>query len=265
MTSAAIQGSGHKRSGTPCQDKTYKANRNSVKVISLADGAGSAKLSEYGASVISKVVAEYAIDNFLSLRNGNEANVKQCIATLIRDELGKLSAVHECDANDLSSTLLLVAIRKNAFVAFHIGDGVIGIYEKDSVQVLSAPENGEYANQTWFTTTRDLESAIRLYRGDVDSISGFILMSDGVEPSLYNIKENKLADAVINLFYTNAKIDSSQMERLLAESLEQVISTRTRDDCSIAILSRTRFKRFNEYSKYRKRIAKRSRVAKGGE
>ena len=40
----AMQGSGHKKSGVPCQDKTFRLNKNNVHVIALSDGAGSARL-----------------------------------------------------------------------------------------------------------------------------------------------------------------------------------------------------------------------------
>jgi hypothetical protein len=264
LCSAEIQGSGHKRKNIPCQDKTYCNQRNRVKVVALADGAGSAALSHFGAECVTKAVSEYVIDNFLQLFDAEEKSIKADIASVIRTALSAQSAKLECKEKDLSSTFLLAAVRKDSYIAIHIGDGVIGNYERDTLKVLSAPENGEYANMTWFTTTTDLERVIRVYRGNASIISGFVLMSDGVEPSLYDRDRNELADATINLIYTNAKIDSKMMSQLLQESLEQVISLRTRDDCSIALLSRTRFKNFQEYSKFRKKLARRNRKSRNG-
>lgn len=264
LCSAEIQGLGHKRYNIPCQDKTYCNQRNRVKVIALADGAGSAALSHFGAECVIKAVSEYVIDNFLQLVSADDNSIKADIASVIRTALSVQAAKLKCSEKDLSSTLLLAAVRKDSYIAIHIGDGVIGGYERDALKVLSAPENGEYANATWFTTTTDLEKVIRVYRGDASIMSGFILMSDGVEPSLYDIGGNALADATINLIYTNAKIDSKLMSQLLFESLEQAIAPRTHDDCSIALLSRTRFSKFQEYSKYRRKLARRDRKSRNG-
>lgn len=256
---AEIQGSGHKRNNIPCQDKTYCNQRDGVKIIALADGAGSATLSHFGAECVTRAVSEYVIDNFLQLVSADDNSIKSDVASVIRTTLSAQASRLECGEKDLSSTLLLAAVRKNSYIAIHIGDGVIGSYERDALKVLSAPENGEYANMTWFTTTTNLEKVIRVYRGDASIVSGFILMSDGVEPSLYDTRKNTLADATINLIYTNAKIDSKLMSQLLLESLEQAIAPRTHDDCSIALLSRTRFSKFQEYSKYRRKLARRDR------
>lgn len=264
LVSSQVQGSGHKKRGTPCQDSTYCLQRNRVRVIALADGAGSAAFSHFGASAITEAIANYVAENYSDLFSVTHSEVQASIAKAIRGVLVQQATRLECSDKDLSSTFLLVAVYKDTFLALHIGDGVIGQYCRESLEVLSAPENGEYANMTWFTTTKDLEKVIRVYRGDASSISGFILMSDGVEPSLYDAKRNSLADAVINLLYMNAKVDSRQMERMLEESLESVIAARTHDDCSIAILSRTRFKNFTEYSKYRRKVAKRNRPSRIG-
>lgn len=260
LAGSAVQGFGHKKKNTPCQDKTLCLQRNKVKVIALADGAGSAILSHLGAQSVIEAAAAYAADNFQSIMAMSDKGIVASFAEVIKNALLTKASQFECPEKALSSTLLLVAVRKDEFFSLHIGDGVIGVLDRKGLKVLSAPENGEYANMTWFTTTCDLESVIRVYRGDASCVSGFILMSDGVEPSLYNASECSLADAVMNLLYMNAKVNPKQMEVMLEESLTTVISSRTVDDCSIALMSRSRFKNFNEYQKYRRKVAKRSRV-----
>ena len=51
-SSCQVQGRGHSKNQIPCQDKTKAIFENGTYVISLADGAGSAKLSHYGAACI---------------------------------------------------------------------------------------------------------------------------------------------------------------------------------------------------------------------
>ena len=261
LTSAEVQGSGHKKKNIPCQDKTCCLERNKVRVIALADGAGSAQLSHFGAEEVTNCVAGYFADHFDDLYENDDASIQKAIASELRDTLNTLATRLECNVKDLSSTLLVVAVKKQHYLALHIGDGVIGCYLRDKLVTLSEPDNGEFAHMTWFTTTTELEKVIRIYRGDATAISGFILMSDGVEPSLYDGQNARLADAVINLFYTNAKYGKHEMTAMLEESLRDVIALRTHDDCSIALLSRTRYKNYNEYAKFRRKVAKRSRKA----
>lgn len=261
LASAEVQGSGHKKDDIPCQDKTCCLVKNKVRVIALADGAGSAKFSHYGAEAAAKCVTNFLADNFDSLYEENDLSIKQNGASALKAALEALSSSLGCQTKDLSSTLLVVAVKKNKYLALHIGDGVIGCLVRDKLKTLSEPDNGEFAFLTWFTTTTNLEDVIRVYKGDASSISGFILMSDGVEPSLYDGRKSQLADAVINLFYCNAKYPNKEMITMLEDSLRDVVAKRTNDDCSIALLSRTRYKNYDEYAKYRKRIAKRDRKA----
>lgn len=54
----AAQGSGHRKSGVPCQDKTFRLDKNGVHIIVLSDGAGSARLSHFGAERVVRAAAE---------------------------------------------------------------------------------------------------------------------------------------------------------------------------------------------------------------
>lgn len=262
LASAEVQGSIHKKMGLPCQDKTVCIERDKVRVIGLADGAGSAKMSQYGAEEVIKQVCNFLIDHFDELRAEDNDAIKRAVSDVVRETLTDLAERLECDVKDLSSTLLAVAVKKQRYIALHIGDGVIGCYLRDKLVTLSKPDNGEFAHLTWFTTTTELEKVVRIYQGDAAPISGFILMSDGVEPSLYDGQNNQLADAVINLFYSNAKYCKREMTDMLEESLRDVVAQRTHDDCAIALLSRTRYKNYAEYAKYRKKVAKRNKMAK---
>ena len=60
------QGRSHVKQGTPCQDKTYCQSYDDVYVITLADGAGSARLSHYGAKCVTKCIADELGWNFES-------------------------------------------------------------------------------------------------------------------------------------------------------------------------------------------------------
>ena len=88
---------------------------------------------------------------------------------------------------DLAATMLVVAENNDRFIIAHIGDDVIGYLDGDVLKTASAPSNGEHANETYFVTSRDAINTMKLFKGSIKNIAGFVIMSDGTEQSLYSI------------------------------------------------------------------------------
>lgn len=236
----AVQGRSHLKSNIPCQDKTYSMIANNTQVIALADGAGSAKLSHYGADIATKFIClELTInfDNYFSNNNGVE--VKLQLVKKIIEHLKNQAQILQCDLKDLASTLLFVAIKKQQFIIAHIGDGVIGYLKDNELKVASYPENGEFINSTTFVTSKNSITNMKLFKGYLKQITGFVLMSDGTEMSLYNKKEQKLANILKKIMQISTIIPTNKIEYQLQQSFENVISKATTDDCSIIMLVNT--------------------------
>lgn len=261
IASSYIIGSGHISKNMPCQDrtyqlvdksfiftpifkkrskfrkpiKTYKKTYNTFYGLSLADGAGSCVHSDIGAEMVTKKILKYLNMNFEFLLR--EANPSQKIVKYLEEELTKRSTNNNIDFKDLSSTLLFVAIKDKRFIIGHIGDGVIGMLDKDNnLKTISKPDNGEFSNSTFFTTSIKYKDRLRIIKGTLKSAIGFILMSDGSEESLYDKQKQCLAEAnktIINWLKDNNEQD---VEKALFSNLEQVISKQTSDDCSIGIM-----------------------------
>jgi serine/threonine protein phosphatase PrpC len=68
-TGCYIQGKGHKFQGTPCQDRVFSRIKDDSMVISLADGAGSCDLSQFGSKLITRSVCNFSMRNFNKLYN----------------------------------------------------------------------------------------------------------------------------------------------------------------------------------------------------
>ena len=111
---------------------------------------------------------------------------------MLIEELKNISAASNFNLKDLASTLLSVAVKENNFIALHIGDGVIGMLDDENLTILSKPDNGEFANETTFVTSVDAISHFRLYKGDIDKVSAFMLMSDGAASGFYNRSSQNL-------------------------------------------------------------------------
>lgn len=234
-----VQGRGHIKTGIPCQDKTKNLNRNGVNVITLADGAGSAKLSHHGAECVVESMSAYIVDNFKKIIENNDGKqVKLDILNDLKQVLDKKSIDLNCRLNDLASTLLLVAVCEEKFLIIHIGDGVIGYLDGEQLKIASSPDNGEFANVTTFTTSNEALASMRLIKGDIKNISGFVIMSDGTEQSLYHKPSKSLAQAIVKLMHRTCLISYDVMRSQLIDSFNSIIIQNTQDDCSIAIMAR---------------------------
>lgn len=234
---AYIQGRGHAQNNIPCQDRIYTLMDKDVKIISLADGAGSCKFSHFGAEIITQSTCENIVKIFDDLYEMNEAQIQETIIEFGLEKLQKKAIELETDIDDLSSTLLFVAIKNDKFIAGHIGDGVIGYFFNENIDVLSYPDNGEYANITYFVTSNGARKYLRIYRGELINITGFILISDGTsEGGLYDKVNKKLtlgAKKVLEWLDNNL---SSEVSSALNDNLEKIFKEKTTDDCSINLL-----------------------------
>ena len=146
-----------------------------------------------------------------------------------------------------ASTLLAVAVKKNRYIALHLGDGVIGCrYEQEQgdseigVRVLSVPENGEHANETVFFTSLGAQEHLRMYAGQLkgtnEVIDGFILMSDGPESALYRKTDSSLAPVCGKLLLSLRDMEKRKMQKSLNATVEMIASSMTCDDCSLALM-----------------------------
>ena len=238
MVQCAVQGRGHLSSGTPCQDKTFSVVKDACSVCALADGAGSACLSHFGAEAVTQTICNYIAENFDLLINEEKgASAKKSIFKTIGDRLEALCDEKECAIKDFASTLLFVAEKAGMFIICHIGDGVIGYVKEGKVLVASHPENGEFANTTVFTTSCNAIASMKLIKGSLKQISGFILMSDGTEASFYNKREKVLSPSLARLIKLASVCDVNYMSQKLNNTFENLVKQKTSDDCSIVLMS----------------------------
>jgi hypothetical protein len=139
--------------------------------------------------------------------------------------------------DSLASTLLFVAYKEGRYVAGHLGDGIICIKQGPEARLLSAPENGEYANSTYFVTDKNALTHFRLYTGIAEDGFGAILMSDGTAESLYERSTGRIGSAAQRILEWSEALSSKRMEAVLLGNLRQVFSQKSSDDCSIAVMT----------------------------
>lgn len=238
------RGRGHALVGMPVQDRTAYLSRGGVQAICLSDGAGSASHSEFGAQALAVEGCELLVSRFLDFVASNDGPAVKL--EIVRHLVGKLEAVAErigVTAKDLAATFLAVAVHRDTFLVVHVGDGVVGYVKDGQPHVISRPDNSEFANQTTFLNSESAAVGMRILRGGLDGVSGFVLMSDGTASSLFNFRSQELAPACKKLveqvgsaptFKVRNPAHKKRMRRLVDTRLRHA----TKDDCSIGILAR---------------------------
>ena len=239
IAGASTIGTSHIENEKPCQDKFFSKKINNVATISLADGAGSCSKSDIGAEICTRYIVDFLCNNFDKTFLQSELEVSEEILKGVTKSLQNMSDELNAPLKDLSSTLLFVAVKGNKFLAGHIGDGLIGSFDESGSQIFSPPENGEFSNQTFFITMGDAKDHLRIYKGNLNSTLGFILMSDGSYESLFDTQKNELTGANLTFFswLVDKKNSIETIEKSLEDALINKFTQRTIDDCSIILLS----------------------------
>jgi Protein phosphatase 2C len=239
-----VRGRAHEQDGSRGQDRAAYLSRIGVQVLCLADGAGSATRSELGAQAVAEEGCAMLAELFGSLIASNDAEQsRRDILQRLHARLAEIAGRLDCSLADLASTFLAVAVSEDRFVAVHIGDGVIGYVKHGELRVVSTPDNDEFANQTIFVTSANAADSMRLFRGGLDGVSGFVQMSDGTSASLYDYRTKELAPACAKLIEAVSAAPTRQTKNPeYRKRLRRLIDTKlreaTKDDCSIGILGR---------------------------
>lgn len=238
------RGHRHLRDGTPVQDRTNYLSRGGVQVLCLADGAGSATHSQFGAQAVVDEGCVVLVEQFAEYAASNDGiQVKVDLLGRLAVKVAAVAERHNVSPDDLASTFLCVAVSGDRFLGAHVGDGVVGYLKHGDLRVISGPDNAEFANQTTFVTSARALESMRLFRGSLDGVSGFILMSDGSGDSLYDPRTGELAGACSKLIDAvgtppGRQSKNSDYKKRLRRLVNVTIRNATKDDCSIGILGR---------------------------
>lgn len=235
----AVQGRRHLKKNVPCQDKYFQLSQTDFVCISLADGAGSYKYSEKGAEITSERICNYLSRHFDFIFKSDLSTAKRSILHSIRTSIGIEAKKRKAILDDFSSTLLFVGIKGSEFICGHLGDGILGISKKNELVVLSPSGGGEFVNETYFVTSEDYQEKFKLFKGKVDEIDAFIIMSDGACNSLLDKKNLTLSPALNDILRWFDQHPIKIVNQALETNFKTIIRQKTMDDCSIVLLKKS--------------------------
>lgn len=228
-------GSNHVKGSEPCQDAAVSESVDGWCLIAVSDGAGSSKLSHLGSELLLK--------KLLTALNAQEygeeldpLKVRAVVSNAILD-FRQDCANNSLEQNitDFACTLLGAIISPRLeYVSFHIGDGAMVLIGNDACVVKSLPENGEYANETYFATSENWIEHIRFQDGTLSSGQMLIAMTDGVTPFAISG-----ATPFEEFLKPLAKFISGNEQKMVSDALKQTFSTAkaleiSRDDKAMA-------------------------------
>jgi hypothetical protein len=188
VLAASVRGSGHERTGLPCQDahawEVVAVAPGPALVAAVADGAGTAVRAELGS-------AEAVRAAVLAMRQGLGGGLPASLPAwydllTVALEAARLAvdaaaATASLLPRDLATTLILTAATPELVCAVQVGDGAAVAGATDGAwHAVTRPVAGEYVNETVFLCSpRAMETAQRgAWEGPVAAVAAF---SDGLQ------------------------------------------------------------------------------------
>lgn len=275
MVAASQRGRSHAHEGSPRDDyfALAKVELSHWYVLTVADGAGSAPYSREGARIACNTVLatcqrqlaaqsielELLIEGFSKDQSdGASEKLRDALFCAIGDGVTQAYNNIQQEAmsmhrsiKDYATTFQLTISKRFEFgwfvAAFWVGDGGIGLYNKEAqwVKILGKPDGGEFAGQTCFLTMPEMmepdELRRRLRFELFDDFTALVLMTDGITDAKFETdaslqRVEKWNDLWEDL---NKEVDFSENSEVIAEQLLRWLdfwSPGNHDDRTIAIL-----------------------------
>lgn len=239
---ASVRGTGHDRTGQPCQDAhEWRLIGAQLLTAAVADGAGSAALSEVGA----RIAASSAVDSIckalvaqLPDSDRDWEHALKAAAQAARSAVEAEAERREMGVRELASTLILAAATPTGVFVVQVGDGAAVVRDiGGSLISITTPQNGEYLNETIFLTSPSaMETAqVAIWRGEP---THFALFSDGLQTIALTSREDApYAPFFEPLFrFASGVMDQCSAEAELADFLRSPrFEQRTDDDLTLVL------------------------------
>lgn len=227
IVAASQRGRSHAHEGRPRDDhfRVEYLNSSGWYIITVADGAGSAKYSRKGSWLACDTSVDHCKAYFMDEKKLHD--FEEYITTyknesggeyqkMMTDEIYKLVGnaafksykAIEAEANTMglpakyyATTLLLAVCKRFSFgwfiASFWVGDGAMCIYDqkRQYIKMLGVPDEGEYSGQTRFLTMpeifKDAASIYSRIRFSIErDFTALMLMTDGVSDPMFETDAN---------------------------------------------------------------------------
>lgn len=248
---ASTAGSSHIASGAPCQDAFRcavmpDAGGNSVLILAVSDGAGSAHHGEKGAALACTVLVEQATGWLAEGHAISELRREDAALWLdgIRERIACEAAGAALPARSYAATLLFALVSPEHSAFGQIGDGAL--VTSDAAGEWSPmlwPQRGGYANETYFVTDDGAHERLRLTHGR-HPVREVALFTDGLERLLLNYAEHSVHSPAFERMFQPLRVSegSGEVTELSAALriylASPMVACRTDDDATLVLATR---------------------------
>lgn len=240
VVGASVRGPDHERDGSPCQDAWAAGSFGAGGVcLCLCDGAGSASHAEVGARVVATAVVATLAER---AENSAASDALRSACAAGRSALLRTAADLGLAPTALACTLIAILCTDEWVMVAHLGDGAVVGQRAGSSElvVLSAPDRGEYVNETWFVTSAQWEAHLRICVHK--DISALCVVTDGCEAAalMRGDRDSPFAPFFAPLFEFTAEISDTEVASAEVQQLLDGAAMRrsSGDDKTLAIVWR---------------------------
>jgi hypothetical protein len=232
LAGTSIVGTAHVREGRSCEDALFMDRDDEGFVLVACDGAGSKKFGGEGARAVAPAIGRLLLANaeaVISRKLRPEVVVDVALEAIQR---AKVSPDHSIE--DYATTLVGLLVHGGKAMTVHVGDGAIFCLEGEFPRCISppdrAPGGGPY---TTFVTSKGVRPRMWLYSVP-DYWTGFLCVTDGAEPALFNPVMAASSPLVTRLL-CQFDLDGcrSKRESALEDTCRRELQPRSEDDITL--------------------------------
>lgn len=202
-----------------------------------ADGAGIAKCARIGADFTTQTVRELLIKHKDGIFNYTDDEIKCILLDNLNDKLSALAKKEGNNIDDYMSTLMFFISNGEKYIIGNLGDGLLGSMDSEGKsEVLSLPEHGKYANQSFFVTHKNSKDHLRIHKGRYESHKVYFMMTDGSAECLYNFNLKSFANILKVFCEWIIKYEPHKVSDYIQIAMIKLFGSKTSDDCSLALI-----------------------------
>lgn len=237
VVGASVEGSGHRRNGSGCQDAhAWAVVGPDTLVAAVADGAGSARLAAEGSRLAADFSVEYVAWRICEQEEVDPIELLTDAMDATRSRLDRAATEGGHEVADLATTLALVLARPDGVWAAQVGDGAVIVARADgSLVSVAEGEQQEYLNETTFLTSNRWRAACTV--GETpEPVESIALLTDGLGLLALDLGDGGRPHAP---FFTPllgfARKEDPQPDELERFLESDRVATRTDDDVTLLL------------------------------
>lgn len=232
LAGASVTGTSHASKGKPCEDAFYIGRNDEGFALITCDGAGGRENGRIGAQAAAPAVGRVMLANAqdVMMRRLRPDAIIDVAQEAIRNAMGG----SRDSLDDYATTLVALLVHGNQAMTCHVGDGAIFCLEGEFPRCISPPDRAPGSSTfTTFVTSKGVRPRMWLYEVP-DYWTGFLCVTDGAEPALYNPVMAACSPLVTRLLCQfDLDVCRSKRESALADTCRRELQPRSEDDITL--------------------------------